>query len=214
MFAGGLHDQSATTVIDPRGGSAEITDGPYLESKEYLGGFWVIEVPDLDAALALVPRRRHGLPRAPRGPAVHGRAAAGRLIALPVVIEDVYRREWDSARGLAGPPLSALTLPRRRPARRSSRPSSTGGRPPAEPWWLADDHRHQDSAIDRIRRESQRDREVRGGRCVISTAQVTQDPTADELLEEHDADRPARRSPAADLHLLPSGASPDARKWR
>ena len=51
VFAGGLHDQSATTVIDPRGGSVEITDGPYQESKEYLGGFWVIEVPDLDAAL-------------------------------------------------------------------------------------------------------------------------------------------------------------------
>ena len=51
VFAGGLHDQSATTTVDARGGKPEIIDGPYLESKEYLGGFWVIEVPDLDAAL-------------------------------------------------------------------------------------------------------------------------------------------------------------------
>jgi hypothetical protein len=51
VFAGGLHDQSATTTVDARGGKPELTDGPYLESKEYLGGFWVIEAPDLDAVL-------------------------------------------------------------------------------------------------------------------------------------------------------------------
>ena len=51
VFAGGLHDPSASTTVDARGGRPEITDGPYLESKEYLGGFWVIDVPDLDAAL-------------------------------------------------------------------------------------------------------------------------------------------------------------------
>lgn len=51
VFAGGLHDQSATTTVDGRSGKPELSDGPYLESKEYLGGFWVIEVPDLDAAL-------------------------------------------------------------------------------------------------------------------------------------------------------------------
>ena len=37
--------------MDPRGGTPQVTDGPYLETKEYIGGFWVIEVPDLDAAL-------------------------------------------------------------------------------------------------------------------------------------------------------------------
>ncbi|HEX3615616.1 MAG TPA: YciI family protein [Solirubrobacteraceae bacterium] len=51
VFAGGLHEQSATTTVDPRSGKAEISDGPYLESKEYIGGFWIIEVADLDAAL-------------------------------------------------------------------------------------------------------------------------------------------------------------------
>ena len=52
VFAGGLHDQAATTTVDARSGKPELTDGPYVESKEYIGGFWIIEVPDLDAALA------------------------------------------------------------------------------------------------------------------------------------------------------------------
>lgn len=51
VFAGGLHDQSATTTVDARSGTPQLIDGPYLETKEYIGGFWVIEVADLDAAL-------------------------------------------------------------------------------------------------------------------------------------------------------------------
>jgi len=53
VFAGGLAAPSTATVIDNRGGEALFTDGPFLESKEYLGGFWIIEAPDLDAALKL-----------------------------------------------------------------------------------------------------------------------------------------------------------------
>jgi hypothetical protein len=52
VFAGGLSPDTAT-VIDNRGGDAIVTDGPFLESKEYLGGFWIIEAPDLDVALKL-----------------------------------------------------------------------------------------------------------------------------------------------------------------
>jgi hypothetical protein len=51
IFAGGLHEPETGTVIDARSGTPQVTDGPYLETKEYLGGFWVIEVADLDAAL-------------------------------------------------------------------------------------------------------------------------------------------------------------------
>jgi hypothetical protein len=51
VFAGGLQDKSAATTVDARSGEPVLTDGPYLESKEYLGGFWVIEVADLDAAI-------------------------------------------------------------------------------------------------------------------------------------------------------------------
>src|SRR2546425_3571004 len=53
VFAGGLGFPSTATVIDNRGGEALFTDGPFLESKEYLGGFWIIEAPDLDVALKL-----------------------------------------------------------------------------------------------------------------------------------------------------------------
>jgi len=51
VFAGGLMTHDATTTVDNTGAEAIITDGPFAESKEYLGGFWIIDVPDLDAAL-------------------------------------------------------------------------------------------------------------------------------------------------------------------
>jgi hypothetical protein len=53
VFAGGLGAPDSATVIDNRGGAAMVTDGPFLESKEYLVGFWVMEAPDLDVALKL-----------------------------------------------------------------------------------------------------------------------------------------------------------------
>jgi hypothetical protein len=53
VFAGGLASPSTATVIDNRGGEAMVTDGPFLESKEYMAGFWIIEAPDLDVALKL-----------------------------------------------------------------------------------------------------------------------------------------------------------------
>ena len=53
VFAGGLAAPSTATVIDNRGGEAVFTDGPFVESKEYLAGFWIIEAPDLDVALKL-----------------------------------------------------------------------------------------------------------------------------------------------------------------
>ena len=53
VFAGGLGSPSTATVIDNRGGEAVFTDGPFLESKEYLAGFWIIEAADLDVALKL-----------------------------------------------------------------------------------------------------------------------------------------------------------------
>ena len=53
VFAAGLGSPSTATVIDNRGGEALLTDGPFVESKEYLAGFWIMEVPDLDVALKL-----------------------------------------------------------------------------------------------------------------------------------------------------------------
>jgi hypothetical protein len=52
VFAGGLHDPKTATVVRVRDGEVLTTDGPYAEGKEHLGGFSIIEAPDLDAALA------------------------------------------------------------------------------------------------------------------------------------------------------------------
>jgi hypothetical protein len=52
VFAGGLHPSSTATVVRVKDGEVLTTDGPYAEGKEQIGGFWVIQAPDLDAALA------------------------------------------------------------------------------------------------------------------------------------------------------------------
>ena len=53
VFAGGLAAPGSATVVDNRGGEAMFTDGPFVESKEYVVGFWIIDAPDLDVALRL-----------------------------------------------------------------------------------------------------------------------------------------------------------------
>lgn len=53
IFAGGLGSPSNATVIDNRGGANLITHGPFIESKEYLSGFWIITAPNFDVALKL-----------------------------------------------------------------------------------------------------------------------------------------------------------------
>jgi hypothetical protein len=51
VFAGGLQPPDTATVVRSAGGQVVTTDGPFAETKEQLGGFWIIEVPDLDVAL-------------------------------------------------------------------------------------------------------------------------------------------------------------------
>jgi hypothetical protein len=53
VFGGGLATLDTSTVVDGRGDEVLVTDGVFSESKEYLGGFWVIEAADLDEALKL-----------------------------------------------------------------------------------------------------------------------------------------------------------------
>ena len=53
LFAGGLSSPETATVIDNRGGEAVVTDGPFVESKEYIAGLWIIEAPDLEVARGL-----------------------------------------------------------------------------------------------------------------------------------------------------------------
>lgn len=51
VFGGGLQPASSATVVRSANGEVSMTDGPYAESKEQMGGFWVIQAADLDAAL-------------------------------------------------------------------------------------------------------------------------------------------------------------------
>ncbi len=53
VYANGLAGPDSATVIDNRGEEAIFTDGPFIESKEFLAGFWIMEAPDLDVALKL-----------------------------------------------------------------------------------------------------------------------------------------------------------------
>ncbi|MGI8522255.1 MAG: YciI family protein [Nocardioides sp.] len=53
VFAGGLGSTDTATVIDNRGEEMAFTDGPFVETKEHLAGFWIIEAADLDVALKL-----------------------------------------------------------------------------------------------------------------------------------------------------------------
>jgi hypothetical protein len=64
VFGGGLEHPNTATVVDNTTGTVTVTDGPYIETKEQLGGFWVVELPDLDAALQLAERAS----KACRGP--------------------------------------------------------------------------------------------------------------------------------------------------
>ena len=51
VFAGGLHPANTATVVRVQNGEVVTTDGPFAEGKEHIGGFWVIQAADLDAAL-------------------------------------------------------------------------------------------------------------------------------------------------------------------
>ena len=53
VYAGGLADTDTAKVVDNRGASATFTDGPFVESKEFVAGLWIWDAPDLDTALAL-----------------------------------------------------------------------------------------------------------------------------------------------------------------
>jgi hypothetical protein len=52
VFSGGLHPAGTATVLRPKGEEILTTDGPFTEGKEHLGGFTIVNAPDLDAAVA------------------------------------------------------------------------------------------------------------------------------------------------------------------
>jgi hypothetical protein len=64
IFGGGLTDHSTATVLRMKGGEVVMTDGPFIESKEQIGGFSIVKAPDLDGALGWARRltRAIGVP--------------------------------------------------------------------------------------------------------------------------------------------------------
>jgi hypothetical protein len=74
VFAGGLLPPDTATVVRAQGGKVVTTDGPFAESKEALGGYYLLDAPDLDAAIELAGR----IPAARLGGAVEVRAVVER----------------------------------------------------------------------------------------------------------------------------------------
>jgi hypothetical protein len=65
VFAGGLHPPTTATVLQAKDGNVLITDGPFVEGKEHLGGFTVIQAADLDEALKWARRLAQAIPMLP-----------------------------------------------------------------------------------------------------------------------------------------------------
>jgi hypothetical protein len=82
VFADGLEAATTATVVDGQGDAPVITDGPYLESKEHIGGFWVIDAPDLDVALRLA--------------AEGSRACRGKVEVRPFQTEESFKELLES----------------------------------------------------------------------------------------------------------------------
>ena len=74
VFGGGLQPPSSATVVSAADGTVSMTDGPFAEAKEQIGGFWIIEAADLDAAVGVGPQGFRSLHGSGRGPSVPGRA--------------------------------------------------------------------------------------------------------------------------------------------
>jgi hypothetical protein len=72
VYANGLAEASASTVVDGTGDTPIFTDGPYLESKEYMNGLWIIEAADLDEALRLAAEGSHACRRRVEVRPMHG----------------------------------------------------------------------------------------------------------------------------------------------
>ena len=72
VFGGRLHEPGTATVVRMSGGEVLTTDGPFVESKEHLGGFYIVAAEDLDAALAWASKTTHHR-GSDRGPPVLGR---------------------------------------------------------------------------------------------------------------------------------------------
>ena len=161
VFAGGLHAPSTATVLKPENGQVLTTDGPYVEGKEHLGGFTIIDVPDLDAALDW--GRKHALATAlpNRGPPLR------RLMD----VERVFREEYGRAVAVLVRSLGDIDLAEEAVQDAfliASERWPEHGLPASPAGWIITTARNR--AIDRLRREATRsDRHARPRRSWRAT---------------------------------------------
>ncbi len=159
VFAGGLHPPSSATVVRVRDGETVITDGPYLESKEQLGGFWVIECADLDAALDVVvegrPPRARTRSRCARS---RGSRRPDRVVPFDAPqFERVFRSEFGRAVATLTRLFGDLDVAEEAVQDAFTIAASRwpeGGLPPNPGAWITTTARNR--AIDRLRREASR----------------------------------------------------------
>ena len=187
---------TTATVVDGTGAEVVTTDGPFSESKEQIGGFWVVEAPDLDAALDIAARGSAS-PGQGRGPPLPGRVSDRRRTAAG--------RGGLPCRVRHGGRLPHRPVRRPRPRRgdgpgglrRGASPLAHRGRAAQPRGWLTVTARNR--ALDRLRRESTR--QARHEEAEMLSA--PEDPAAPR-------DVGHRRAAAAPLHVLPPGARPEA----
>ena len=155
VFAAGLAAPETATVIDGRGEEPVFTDGPFIESKEHMAGFWIIDAPDLDVALALMAdgskacnRRLEVRPFLVRVSPIDARAAITRAHheEWARVVASLAKRFGDLDIAEEAAAEAFATAVERWPA---------DGVPPNPGGWLTTTANRK--AIDRIRREHKRD---------------------------------------------------------
>ena len=161
VFAGGLHPPSTATVVRVKDGEVLMTDGPFAEGKEHIGGFTIIKAPDLDAALEWGRQARAGDHAA--------RSKCGRFRARSTEVQTCRAistlgdraclpRGVRSRGGRPGPRLRRHRRRRRGGAGRVHRGGgalAATGLPPSPAGWIITTARNR--AIDRFRREASRD---------------------------------------------------------
>ena len=217
VFLGGegLQPTATATTVRVRDGEPLLTDGPFAETREQLGGFYLLECADLDEAIALggarspAPRRARVEVRpvmdyeAPGAEAAGQRRGGARLSAS--------RTTWTACSGASrrrrsrrSPARSATSTAPRRPSRTPTRPRSSAGRATACPRTRrrGSSPSARNRALDRIRAERRSAARAEEVARLDALAHGRRRATEDEDAREPDR----RRAAAADLHVLPPGA--------
>ena len=163
VFAGGLHPSSTATVVRADGGEVLITDGPFAEGKEHVGGFWVIKAADLDAALEWARKATLACtaPVEVRPFQEEARRRAGppacRGLAGLADIERVFRAEYGRAVAVLARVFGDIDTAEdavQDAFTEAARRWPEAGLPPSPAGWIITTARNR--AIDRLRREAAR----------------------------------------------------------